>query len=405
MKPSFPNHAGNLLLTLALAAGCAATPAPETAQPAQPATTSSPESNQAAIPDGATAAELLAEGRKAKGPASAQFFAEAARRAEAELESKPDDGATWTTLGRANFYLERDAPARKAFLRAAEISPDDANPQFFLGLLDQYAKRDDQAVERFRKATELDPTFTKAWFEFGRTLSRLGRFQEAIDAQKQVIALDPQDSEATLQIGVAENELGNEKAALAAFSKALELNPSYLAAAWNAAQTAQNLDEYVTSRALFSKVLTLNPSEWRAQAKLIQLDQALGDEAGRDAALERLLALRKAGEIPALNAATTFCRDQFSVGGKTVFAMEPFPGVASETLFAFKVAGADGKVEKAIVYGLNKDTNAIAAEQGDTRTLYHLESFEGDTQQLIGFFDKLDYDQVKALVVKALSKP
>lgn len=113
--------------------------------------------------------------------------------------------------------------------------------------------------------------------------------------------------------------------ALAEYKKLLELDPGRPGPLWNGGMAAFALKEYRTAADYFQRFKAADPNNGMGFAKLVQTYEALGDAAARDAERIALRALHKSGkDESSLAKRDAFCRDQYTVGGKTIFAYEKF---------------------------------------------------------------------------------
>lgn len=111
------------------------------------------------------------------------------------IELNPDDATRWINLADALQFAGREAEARKAFTRSAEL-----------------------AVQRLKvDPTDLDTTFVYAW-----ALHMLGRWEESREVLDKGHALAPDDPYGLYYTGLIQMRSGEKDAALASFRLAIE---------------------------------------------------------------------------------------------------------------------------------------------------------------------------------------
>jgi len=150
------------------------------------------------------------------------------------------------------------------------------------------------------------------------------------------------------------------------------------------------------------------PDDWLAAPKVIQAHQALGDLKARDAELKALYASRESGKDPKLEKADRFCREQFVVEGRKVFAFEYFaPKDPTIICYRFSVVDKKGNEESYISLGSYKTTVEIARELGELKAnerIYHLDKYQKTRHWTFGFFnEKPSYDEIRKSIPKILS--
>lgn len=105
----------------------------------------------------ASAVKLLDRGAKAL---QQQKFADAAKDFDAAIKIYPDYAEAWLNLGRARTSLNAFAPAREAFIHAAELDPQMPGPVAELGLLSIRQNDLTAAVRYLDESLRLDPVGT-----------------------------------------------------------------------------------------------------------------------------------------------------------------------------------------------------------------------------------------------------
>jgi tetratricopeptide (TPR) repeat protein len=126
----------------------------------------------------------------------------------------------------------------------------------------------------------------------------------------------------------AGNELLEKKKyaeALVEYRKVLAIMPNDPGALWNAGMAAFFSKDYKTAAELYERDKKQEPNHGHLLSKLIQTYEALGDTQARDAARDEIIALRASGkDTTDYTKERSFCRDQFTVGDKLVYAYEMF---------------------------------------------------------------------------------
>ena len=116
------------------------------------------------------------------------------------LKSNPDDGETWTVLGRAHLMLGEFAEAVQAFKQAERTTTPDG--QFYADLSDATAMANNgnmqgEPVRLLRKAIELDPNNEKALWLFGTAAFEAGDLEAALVPWRRLHNLMPVGSESS----------------------------------------------------------------------------------------------------------------------------------------------------------------------------------------------------------------
>ena len=178
-------------------------------------------------------------------------------RLEESLQSFPSSSRLWFALGFANFKLDRNEEAERAFRKAIELDPKFAPAFAYLGLIrartgaygeaislyesalradaklgvvhhliaDAMLKQnaDPRAIEtHLREAVEMDPAFTPARLSLGKLFMRSQRWADAVAQFEEVIKLDPNVPEAYYQLGLAYGRLkrtSDAQSAMATFKR------------------------------------------------------------------------------------------------------------------------------------------------------------------------------------------
>jgi tetratricopeptide (TPR) repeat protein len=198
--------------------------------------------------------------------------------------------------------------------------------------------------------------------------------------------------------------------AFTAFREALQKDPKNPTLLFNTGLLAYLDGRPKESIPYWSRLKALEPDDWRLRGKLIQAYEAAGQPKERDEERAGLLKLRKETKDPALQKASLYCRDQFSVGEARFMVFEYFE-LKGETpvRFSFNLMDADGQSIKArYTLGSYQATNQIAREVGQIKPgerLFHLDGYKegGRVHELYQFFvGEPSYDSVKVAVQEIL---
>ena len=173
--------------------------------------------------------------------------------AEHALAENPNLAEGHSALSQILVSVDRDAKAAEIEARrAVELAPESAEPKITLASILANFGRIDEAVELLQQAVRLEPLAAAAHFDLARLLTSLGRYDEAAQAARKAIDLQPGGAGTWEMLAMVEAKRGDGEAALKA--------------------AAQETDP-----------------DWRAYAVALG-EQARGDAAAADAALEALIA-------------------------------------------------------------------------------------------------------------------
>jgi tetratricopeptide (TPR) repeat protein len=331
----------------------------------------------------------------------------------AELEKttrrQPKDARVHFLLGRAYFYLQQDDRALESYERAIRLDPKNAEYRFMKGVVLRYKKSRKGAIQALQKATKLAPKMARYWYELGDVYYNAKDNKKALQFFEKASRLDPKHAKALFKAGVIYGDQGKRDRAIKYWKRAVAAKPDYVHAHYNLGQAYQIMGQHRKALRHFADVVRLDGRDWRARSKLVQLYQALNKRRERDAQRAKLFAQRKAGANPGLARANSYCRDQFSIGKRKVFAYEHFELKGDfARRYSFKVS--DGKASFEISLGSYKSTNEIARGSGSLKKgqrLFHLDGYydNGRRHQTYGMFKKEPtYDQVKRMVIAVITK-
>ncbi|MBN2382431.1 tetratricopeptide repeat protein [bacterium] len=219
-------------------------------------------------------------------------------------------------------------------------------------------------------AADRDP---KEDFRQATDLMEAGKYAEAIPLLDRVLVAYPDDPSVLWNIGIATVEAGNHSRALDAWQR-------YRLKA---------------------------PKDWRALAKIIQSYQALAQLDNRDAAREELLTHWKTVLSKEEKSPLYYCREQFSVAGRKVLALEYFdPSGPRRIYYRFSVTDSSGREDYYISLGSYDTTTEIARELGEIgndQRAYHIDKYDGPEHKTFTHFnEEPKYDAVRKIVVNIL---
>jgi tetratricopeptide (TPR) repeat protein len=218
--------------------------------------------------------------------------------------------------------------------------------------------------------------------------------------------------ETAFKAGNALLEKKQYAAALAEYRKALALVPDAPAVLWNGGMAAFFAKDFATAMALYKQLREQEPNDGRVLGKLIQTYQASGDTKNRDTARTAMLALHKSGKDTSdLAKQPSYCRDQFQIGDKTVYAYETFefkPRVirGDSEMFAvrynFLVGNPDNSMEVRVEVGWNEPIKAADGTYKQGGSFYFDAYYPKGrwVRKTMGLFEnERDYDAVKQHVI------
>ena len=189
------------------------------------------------------------------------------------------------------------------------------------------------------------------------------------------------------------------------YQKALRVVPHDPSLLWNAGLAAYLSKDYKKALVLWRRLKVVEPHDSHVRSKLIQTYQALGVAKELDAERKALFALRKSGKDPELSGQDSYCRDQFTVRGRDVFAYELFAFKGERAIrYRFLILKPDGTTDYILSLGSYQLTNEMARQSGTLQPdqrLFHLDGYydRGRTHKTYAFFkEEPSYDGTKRLV-------
>jgi cytochrome c-type biogenesis protein CcmH/NrfG len=283
-------------------------------------------------------------------------------RARITASSSPSDAHVHYILGMAAMYAGHDAAAQAALEKAVALNP--KNAQYVLGRaqLALYQSKPKDAVTVLTKFTAGDDKTVEVWDLLGEAQDGDQQFAAAQESYQKAAALAPKETKYQVKIGQMLVKQHKDADALATFQKALDADPKNATVLGSMAEVYESQNNLDKAIEFYGRMVALNTADYRALGKQVQLYQAQGKAKERDAAHDKIAALKKAGKI----GADSFCREQFTQDKSTVIVMEYFePKGLLAVRYAFNVLGADGKsVDKRITMAYAAEATAQARAQG-----------------------------------------
>jgi len=226
-------------------------------------------------------------------------------------------------------------------------------------------------------------------------------------ASNPLFAADDAAAEAAFKRGVELMEKRAFKDAIPLLQQAEKSFPDAPGLLWNLGIASAEIEDHAQALAYWQKYRKSEPDDWKAIPKLIQTYQATGDLKARDRELEALYALRAGGKDAAVAKADKFCREQFVVEGRKVFAFETFdPHGPRRMFYRFSVVDAAGNEAEYISLGSYDSTTEVARETGqisDKQRMYHVDRYrDADHWTFAMVTDKPTYEAVRTMVVAIL---
>ena len=199
--------------------------------------------------------------------------------------------------------------------------------------------------------------------------------------------------------------------ALVEYRKGLALEPDAYGLLWNGGMSAYFAKDYPFALTLMKRLKARDLMDDAVRCKLIQIYRASGDTKSLAQERAELVKLRKSGGNPKLAARPSFCCDQFSAGGRKVFAYDFFELEGDRALrYNFLILKPDGTADYRVSLGSYKDTNAIAQQLGEVKPghrLYHLDGYyeQAHKHETYRFYQaEPPYDTVKKDVIAVVQQ-
>lgn len=206
---------------------------------------------------------------------------------------------------------------------------------------------------------------------------------------------------------IAAAERSDFPTAIAMTDSLLAIDATIPSALWNLGVWHARQQEFPQALSAWKSLRSLDSTDWQVEAKLIQTYQALGDSQRRDSALAGLLAHRLVTKNPGFLEAKAFCREQATLEGRQVMALQAFEPQGERKVFVvFYLLGADGRDTARFSLGSYDGTTAIARQVGQIRedeSIYHLDYYAERFHITYAFLRaQPSYDELRSMVVRAL---
>lgn len=320
------------------------------------------------------------------------------------------DAEAFMLLGRAYFYAEMDAKAVEAFEAALRLDPSLPRAHFFIGLVHGYAGDLDGAEQSFRRAITLEDKDPDFFVELGRTLFLKGELSAAADAYKNALLLNEDSPDTNNHLAQIYSDLGDAAGAEKHFLAVLEQLPDDVAANYNLGQLYQNTKQHDLAINRFEKVVELEPSDWRAIAKLVQENEAIGDIAARDSAIEKIYEIWRSNPSDELRDQGFYIREQAHLEQGKLFVLEYFELKGERARkFVFKLQDeqtGDIKFEVSLgSYDATTEFARAAGSVGPDGRVFHLDGYapNGSHYTYAFFYSMPTYELVKEAALKAFA--
>lgn len=320
------------------------------------------------------------------------------------------DADAYMLLGRTYFYAEMDAKAVEAFEDALRLDPSLSRAHFFIGLVHRYSGDLESSVKSFRRAIALDDKDEGAVVELGRALQSTGDLGAASEAYKNALVIDERNLDAHIQLAAIYTDLGDTFAAEKHFLAAVEQIPDDVDTNYNLGQLYQNSGQHDSAIKQFEKVVELEPTDWRAIAKLVQENEAIGETAARDAAIEKIYAIWRSNVSEELSEQGFYIREQRHLENGKLYVLEYFElkGERARKI-VFKLQDQQtGEAKFEVSLGSYEATTEFARASGSVgpdERVFHLDGYAPNgSHYTYAFFNSMPtYETIKEIALKALA--
>ena len=176
----------------------------------------------------------------------------------------PNHEYAWKILAAVQEQTGRVVEAKKANLKALNISPKD--PEIHLCLGNNLSQLGDfeGAESSYKKAISLKPDYVQAYFNLGFILKKMQRFDEAVSIYEKFIEFNPNLALGYNSLGLTFKELGQIEKAILYFKKAITLKPDYSLAFFNLGVTLRDTGQKEEALENFKQAVLLTPNYSRA---------------------------------------------------------------------------------------------------------------------------------------------
>lgn len=176
------------------------------------------------------------------------------------------------------------------FRNAAQSVPNDAEPYYQIALVQIELRNPNSAIAALRKATELNPKHAAAQLKLAAFLMGSADTQVvegAVDRIQSVLRTNPDDPEALGILGMSELRMGNLQDAVATLQKALDKSPGALKTAVNLSKVKLLQNDAAGAEAVMQKAAQAAPQSALAQLALANFYLAVHRDAEAEAAVRR----------------------------------------------------------------------------------------------------------------------
>lgn len=320
------------------------------------------------------------------------------------------DAEAFMLLGRAYFYAEMDAKAQDAFEAALVLDPSLSRAHFFVGLIQRYAGDLEISAQSFRSAIALDGTDEETFVELGRTLQGKGDPGAASEAYKSALAIDPKNLHANFHLATIYAEAGDTAGAEKHYLVVVGQIPDDVDVNYNLGQLYQSSGQHRLAIERFEKVVEQAPNEWQAIAKLVQENEALGDTAARDSAIEKIYEVWRSSLSKELNEQGLYIREQSQIEQGKLFVLEYFELKGERARkFVFTLIDAQtGDKKFEVSLGSYDATTKFARAMGSVgpdERMFHLDGYAPNgNHYTYGFFSPMPtYEATKEMALRAFA--
>jgi protein O-GlcNAc transferase len=222
---------------------------------------------------------------------------EAIEAANMSLQMNPNQGRTWTLLGKLHARTQNIAKASSSFARAIRCDP--TNPSYW----DEYARTlmeqgdINDAEKVFEQAVKLPGVMAMGKINAGLCKYKLGRSNEAIELFEAARSQEPKNVTALTNLGTVYKEQEQWQKSIACFDEAISLlpkNASLHAARANSLLGIANFSEAQRSAEV---ALKLEPDNFMSMTMLAGARIGLNDHDGAKAILDNLQPKSKTKEL------------------------------------------------------------------------------------------------------------
>jgi TolB-like protein/Flp pilus assembly protein TadD len=129
-----------------------------------------------------------------------------------------------------NWQSQRTAISNRAEEHAntaIRLDPSYGYPHAALGKIHQQNWRDAAAREAFDRAAQLGPNDPETLIEYAWFSVSSGRYEDALDAARRVVALDPNNADLRFRAGVTSAMAGDYDRAIALYGESIQIDPAF----------------------------------------------------------------------------------------------------------------------------------------------------------------------------------